>query len=170
MRWRHERVILAGYEVGRERRGIAVGGKEDMVETTAHGGTARADAWLMGLAAWVLPGTGHLLQGRWGRGLLLGGAVWIMFGCGLLVGGHLFGLGGREEGLSALLQVPPTIANLGSGLLYLMCWATDTGFIDSSEQAKRATFEYGNTFLLVAGLLNYLSMLDAFDIRAGRKP
>jgi len=31
------------------------------------------------------------------------------------------------------------------------------------------TYEYGNTFLLVAGLLNYLVMLDAFDIAAGRK-
>ena len=145
-------------------------GKEKRVETARQGAAAPIDAWLMGLAAWILPGTGHLLQGRWGRGLLLGGAVWIMFVCGLLVGGHLFGLVGREEGVAALLQVPPAIANLGSGLLYLVCWASDTGFIDSSEQAKRATFEYGNTFLLVAGLLNYLSMLDAFDIRAGRKP
>jgi hypothetical protein len=93
-----------------------------------------------------------------------------MFTIGLLVGGHLFSLGGQGDGLSALLQVPPTIANLGSGALYLLCWATNTGFMDSAEQAKRATFEYGNTFLLVAGLLNYLSMLDAFDIRSGRKP
>jgi len=37
-------------------------------------------------------------------------------------------------------------------------------------QAARATYEYGNTFLLIAGLLNYLTMLDAFDIAAGRKP
>lgn len=125
---------------------------------------------MIGLAAWTVPGAGHLLQGKWGRGLLLGGAVWIMFVVGLLVGGHLFGLGGSEGGLSALLQAPPTIANLGTGLLYIGCWATNTGFIDSAEQAKRATFEYGNTFLLVAGLMNYLSMLDAFDIRAGRKP
>jgi uncharacterized SAM-binding protein YcdF (DUF218 family) len=136
----------------------------------ARRGGVPADAWLMGLAAWIVPGAGHLLQGKWVRGLLLGGAVCLMFVIGLMVGGHLFGLGGREQGVSALLQVPPTIANLGSGLLYLICWATDTGFTDSAEQAKRATFEYGNTFLLVAGLMNYLSMLDAFDIRAGRKP
>jgi hypothetical protein len=147
-------------------------GKEsrDGVPPQAIDKGAHADAWLLGFVAWIVPGAGHLLQGKWGRGLLLGGAVWIMFTVGLLVGGHLFGLGGREGGLSALLQVPPTIANLGAGLLYLVCWATNTGFSDSAEQARRATFEYGNTFLLVAGLLNYLSMLDAFDIRAGRKP
>jgi hypothetical protein len=38
------------------------------------------------------------------------------------------------------------------------------------EHANYETFEYGNTFLLVAGLLNYLGMLDAFDIAVGRKP
>lgn len=164
------KAILAALRAEQERREISLAGKENLAETATDKRAARADAWLIGLAAWVLPGTGHLLQGRWGRGLLLGGAVWVMFVFGLMVGGHLFGLVGREEGVAALLQVPPAIANLGSGLLYLACWITDTGFIDSSEQAKRATFEYGNTFLLVAGLLNYLSMLDAFDIRAGRKP
>jgi hypothetical protein len=43
------------------------------------------------------------------------------------------------------------------------------GFTDDPVHAARATYEYGNTFLLIAGLLNYLCMLDAFDISAGRK-
>jgi hypothetical protein len=91
-----------------------------------------------------------------------------MFVVGLALGGHLFPLfGPYDEGLSMLLQVPPIIANLGAGVLYLFCLLTNNGFTD---QASRATYEYGNTFLLVAGLLNYLVMLDAFDIGAGRKP
>jgi hypothetical protein len=44
------------------------------------------------------------------------------------------------------------------------------GFSDDPLHAARATYEYGNTFLLIAGLLNYLVMLDAFDISVGRKP
>ena len=32
-----------------------------------------------------------------------------------------------------------------------------------------ATYEYGNTYLIVAGLLNFLVILDAFDIGKGRK-
>ena len=32
-----------------------------------------------------------------------------------------------------------------------------------------ATWEYGNTFMIVAGLLNSLIVLDAFDIAMGRK-
>lgn len=130
-----------------------------------------ANAWLMGALGWFVPGAGHVAQGRWGRGLLIGGAVLAMFITGLVFGGHLFPIWETQSaaggGSSALLQVPPMIANLGSGLLYLVCWATGTGFV---EHANYETFEYGNTFLLVAGLLNYLGMLDAFDIAVGRKP
>ncbi len=123
-------------------------------------------AWLFGLAAWAVPGLGHLLQKRWGRALLLGGAVWGMFITGLWLGGHLFRPSGSEQGLAFLLQLLPMTANIGAGLLYVFCWATNSGFAD---HAQMVTYEYGNTFLLVAGLLNYLAALDAFDIAAGRK-
>ena len=126
-------------------------------------------AWAMGAVGWLVPGAGHLLQGHWLRALIMGGAVWICFVCGLMMGGHMFTLGGEEQGLSALLKVPPMIANLGAGLLYLISWFFGVGFADDPQSAARATYEYGNTFLLIAGLLNYLAMLDAFDISAGRK-
>lgn len=129
--------------------------------------SAPARAWLMGLAAWAVPGLGHLLQRRWGRAILIGGVVWVMFFVGLFLGGHLFRFSGTEPGLSNLVQLLPMSANFGSGLLYITCLLTNTGF---AEQAQRVTYEYGNTFLLVAGLLNYLGMLDAFDIASGRKP
>ncbi len=124
-------------------------------------------AWLIGVAAWAVPGLGHLLQGRWVRALILGGSVWAMFLIGLAIGGHLFRIGPNDQGLGAALQLLPMSANFGAGLLYISCWLTNTGFL---EQAQRVTYEYGNTFLLCAGLLNYLAMLDAFDIAAGRKP
>ena len=133
------------------------------IEQTENLETPRI-AWLVGLAAWAVPGLGHVLQRRWMRGLLLGGAVWLMFFLGLWLGGHLFTV--TDHGLAALVQLLPMSANVGSGLLYLFCWLTNTGF---AEQAQRLTYEYGNTFLLVAGLLNYLAALDAFDIAAGRK-
>ena len=123
-------------------------------------------AWLLGLAGWAVPGLGHLLQRRWARGLLLGGAVWVMFFTGLWLGGHLFRVTSSDQGLSALLQLLPMTANVGAGMLYIFCWLTNTGFAD---HAQMLTYEYGNMFLLVAGLLNYLAMLDAFDIAAGRK-
>jgi hypothetical protein len=122
-------------------------------------------AWLVGLSAWAVPGAGHFLAGRWLRGLLLGGAVWGMFIIGFLFNGHLFAPTG-EQGAVALMSVPPMIADFGCGLPYLFCWVANMGF---AENARSVTYEYGNTFLMVAGLLNYLLALDAFDIAAGRK-
>jgi len=127
-----------------------------------------SSAWLIGTAAWFIPGLGHALLKKWPRALLMGGAVWLCFFVGLNMGGHMFDLN-AAEGSSQLLQVPPMIANLVSGALYIISWLLGYGFANDPAQAARATYEYGNTFLLIAGLLNYLTMLDAFDIAAGRK-
>src|ERR1044072_564468 len=120
-----------------------------------------AMAWAVGAAAWLIPGMGHVMLKKWGRAALMGGAVWVCFLLGLGMGGHMVDLS-TGQGSSALLQVPPMIANFGSGILYITCWVLGIGFADDPQQAARATYEYGNTFLLIAGLLNYLTMLDAF--------
>lgn len=126
---------------------------------------APASAWVSGLMAWLVPGTGHLWQGFWARGLMLGGAVWALFLTGLFyLGGHLHYLPKAGAGLLWYLF---GLCNLGTGLIYIFCWMTGAGF---AEYAERATFEYGKIFLVVAGLLNCLAMLDAFDIAARRKP
>jgi Family of unknown function (DUF6677) len=129
---------------------------------------ASGSAWLIGTAAWFIPGAGHLLLKKWVRAIMMGGSVWLCFFLGLKMGGHMFDLS-TGQGSSQLLQVPPMIANLGTGALYIVSWLLGSGFADDPAQAARATYEYGNTFLLIAGLLNYLNMLDAFDIAAGRK-
>ena len=141
--------------------------KVDQASATPEKAPARA--WAMGTAAWLVPGLGHLLQRRWWRALLLGGAVWFCFVFGFQMGGYLFKYDGSEPGLSGLLQIPPMIGNLGTGLLYIACWFRGFGFTHDAQQAALPSFEYGWTFLIVAGLLNYLSMLDAFDIAARRK-
>jgi hypothetical protein len=130
---------------------------------------APGSAWLVGAAAWFFPGLGHLLLKRFGRAALMGGAILGCFILGLAMGGHMFDLS-TGQGSSQLLQVPPMIANIGTGALYIVSWLAGYGFADDPANAARATYEYGNTFLLIAGLLNYLAMLDAFDIAAGRKP
>ena len=124
---------------------------------------APPSAWLAGCLAWLVPGAGHIWQKRPLQGLLLGGAVWTMFATGLALGGHLYDIYDTSDG--ALSRVFGFF-NLGTGALYITRWMLGAGF---TEYAERATFEYGNTFLMVAGLLNYLAMLDAFDIKSGRK-
>ena len=158
--------LAQGFEFADERR-EALTVREGKFETEEDERRAPISAWLVGFIAWLVPGGGHMFLGRWGRGLVLGGTVLIMFLIGFGLGGHLFSLVG-QEGFSALLQIPPTIANIGSGILYLVCWFLNRGFSEG-VLASSPTFEYGNTFLLVSGLLNYLVMLDAFDLAAGRK-
>ena len=132
-----------------------------------------ASPWLVGLSAWFVPGAGYLMMKKWGRAAVLGGAVWVCFLVGLSMGGHLFDLSGIQASstwVQVLLQVPPMVANLGTGLLFVISWVLGVGFGENLANAARATYEYGTTLLLIAGLLNYLTMLDAFDIAVGRKP
>jgi len=125
--------------------------------------SVQASAWLAALAGWLLPGAGHLLQGRVWRALLLGGVVWLMFCTGVSLGGHLYGF---SEGEAGLLSYVFGFCDLGTGALYLISKAAGVAVV---ERPQLATSEYGNVFLMVAGLLNFLLSLDAFDIAAGRK-
>lgn len=124
--------------------------------------------WIFGLAGWAIPGIGHCAQGRWARGLLLGGAVLLMCMTGALLGGQFNDI---TESANGILPRVFGLFNIGTGLIYLLSLATGVLLGDPSvaEAAKSATFEYGNTFLMVAGLLNYLVALDAFDLYVGRK-
>lgn len=117
------------------------------------------------LAAWFLPGTGHLLEGRWQRGLIIGGVIWGMFIIALISGGAYYPGFSFADG--ALLYLLNIFAKLGNGLGSLISFflASDP----PANVAAWATFEYGGRFLEVAGLLNYLAVLDAVDINLGRK-
>ncbi|MBA3242829.1 MAG: hypothetical protein H0T60_16520 [Acidobacteria bacterium] len=121
------------------------------------------NAWPIAFLAFLVPGFGHIVSGRVARGALSGAAIWGMFLIGILLGGHLYGLFDAGEGF---LSKVFAFCNLGSGLLYA---ASRFAGVGVNEQAHLATSEYGNVFLMVAGLLNYLLALDAFDIRSGRK-
>ena len=135
-----------------------------MTETGAGTVQAGGMAWICGWLAWLVPGSGHLLLGRIGRGLLLASVVYLLYFTGLLLGGHLYGLHNVEE--SGLLAYVFGFCDLGTGLVYLMSLWGNIGLVD---QASRATAEYGNVFIMIAGLLNYLLALDAFDFAARRK-
>ena len=77
-----------------------------------------------------------------GRLLLVCALAWLIPGAG-----HLF-LGRRQK-----------------GLIFLVARLMEAG----SGNVTAASYEYGNTFLMTAGLLNFLVILDAIDIAYGRK-
>ena len=101
-----------------------------------------------------------MLQGRRQKGLIFLIALPLMFVAGLWLQGRLFPLE-----LSDPLVFLGAIANRGIGAPYLIARLMEAG----SGTVTAASYEYGNTFLMTAGLLNFLVILDAFDIAQGRK-
>ncbi|HEX8560524.1 MAG TPA: DUF6677 family protein [Pyrinomonadaceae bacterium] len=119
--------------------------------------------WLIGFISWLVPGLGHILQGRVVRGAVSSATIVLMFILGILIGGHIYGLRETDEGLLSSLF---GLCDLGSGVLYLF---SRFAGLAVNERPEQATAEYGSVFLMVSGLLNFILALDAFDIRAGRK-
>jgi TM2 domain-containing membrane protein YozV len=121
---------------------------------------------LTGIIAWFLPGVGHLYLGRWRRGLIIGAVVWIMFIIAIIGGGAYYPGYSFKDGL--LLYVLNIFSRFGNGLgLVTSLFLTLNQ--PSTNAASWATFEYAGRFLEVAGLLNYLAVIDAVDISLGRK-
>ena len=108
----------------------------------------------------MLPGAGHLWLGRWSKGVVFLAALPLMFAIGLGLDGELFAIDPSQP-LVALAG----LADLGIGAPYLLARALGAGGGDVAA----GTYEYGNTFLVVSGLLNVLVVMDAFDIAQGRK-
>lgn|SRR5579862_9706383 len=112
------------------------------------------------IAGWILPGAGHLLQKKWGRGLLLLLAVGLMFFFGLAMEGKIY-----KYNTGDLLDILGFIGDAGAGGLYIVSRILDVG----AAPIAHATADYGTKFIVISGLLNVMAMVDAFHIAAGRK-
>ncbi len=115
-------------------------------------------------AALVIPGLGHLVVGKPVRAIVIGLGIISMFVLGFKMEGHLF-TPVPGEWLTWFFS----FLDAGIGVPYFVLLAMDIGFTVEPIQAAKITFEYGNTFLMVAGALNMLSAMDAYDIAIGRK-
>lgn len=113
------------------------------------------------VAGWLIPGAGHLLQRRWVRGVCFFGLVCFSVTLGAYLDGKLFSL---ESGQP--LATLGTLASVGAGIPYLVLrW-----LMDYEGDIRSATFEYGGAFLLTAGLMNIMALLDVWDVARGNKP
>ena len=112
-------------------------------------------------AAWAIPGAAHLWLRQWFKGLVFLIVLPLMFAIGIALQGRLFPFHPAEP-LVALAAA----ADLAIGVPYFVARALGYG----GGQATAVTYEHANTFLIVAGLLNLLVVLDARDVALGRKP
>jgi hypothetical protein len=132
-----------------------------MRATTADRTQSATNTYLICIASWAIPGLGHLLQGRLQKGITFFVALPLMFVFGLWLDGRLFPLTAFNQPLVALAA----FADMGIGISYFI--AGRLGF--GAGRVVALTYEYGNAFLIVAGLMNMLVVLDAFDVAQGRK-
>ncbi len=109
---------------------------------------------------WLIPGAGHLIQRRWWRGLLLMIPITAMFLLGLAMQGKVY-----TPNSGDLLDMLGFIGDLGAGGLYIVTRALDAG----QGAIHRAVADYGTKFIVVAGLLNLISAIDAHHIALGKK-
>jgi hypothetical protein len=107
-----------------------------------------------------VPGLGHLWLGKRAKGLVFLVALPAMFALGLAFRGRIF-----PFDLSDPLVCLEAIADFGIGLTYFLAAPLGLGRGD----VRAVGYEYGNTFLIVAGLLNSLVVIDAYDVAMGRK-
>ena len=121
--------------------------------------------WVPAVAlGWLIPGGGHFLLKRNGRGALLLAAVTGMFLCGLMMQGAMFHPQSGDM-LTTLINTGGFIGNLCSGILYLLSVCFGYSQVDTAGHVH----DYGTKFLVGAGLLNLLGMVDAFEIATRRK-
>ena len=135
------------------------------------------------LLAWLVPGLGHLVLGRRTQAAVFALVIGTTFVTGVALSGTVYALD-RDQPLSYL----STFANLGVGPLDAWGrWATFGELRYSMPDTRVAAAEhervqrrvrrriaqpshaYGRTFLLTAGVMNLLLMLDVYDYCLGRK-
>jgi Family of unknown function (DUF6677) len=124
-----------------------------------------ASKWIPAVAlAWLVPGGGHFLLKKPVRGGLLAACVAATFLLGLMMRGALFQ---PQTGdiLTTVIYVGGFLGNLMSGILYIFTvW-----FGYNQPDMAGHVHDYGTKFLVAAGLLNVLAMVDAFEIATGKK-
>ena len=112
------------------------------------------------LVGWLIPGAGHILLKRYGRGILLMASVVGMFLIGLGMDGHIYRPNGGD-----ILDILGFVGDVGAGSLYFLTRIMDWGH----GLIAHATADYGTKFLIVAGLLNFIAAADAHHIALGKK-
>ena len=122
--------------------------------------TERSNVFGVCVAAWLVPGLGHALYGKPRKAIVLLVVLTAMFAAGLAFSGRVFPFGGSEP-----LVWLAAAAQWGLGLPRLFAAIAGWG----PGVVTAATYEYGNTFIIVAGMLNVLAVLDVFDLGTGRK-
>ncbi len=112
------------------------------------------------ISAWLIPGCGHLLLGKKWRAAILFASILTMFVFGVAMQGEFF-----------TLHSPSYLRTLGffGEMCVGVAMPAALFFGYKGGDPYFVTSDYGTAFLVAAGMLNVLTILDAYDIAMGRK-
>ena len=117
------------------------------------------------LLGWLVPGSGHFFLNRRGRAAIVFCTVLVTFVIGLSMRGPMFQPSSTGDVLSRLIQFAGFIGDMAAGLAYFVSvWL---GYWPPDAPTHMA--DYGAKFLVAAGLLNILAMVDAYEIATRQK-
>ncbi len=123
-------------------------------------------AWLWPVvAAWIIPGAGHFLLKKSGRAGLIFMSVVTMFLFGLFMRGVMFTPEMGADYLTTFINYGGFVSNLAAGGIYVLT----TMFNYSQPDMAGAVHDYGTKFLVSAGLLNIMAIVDVWEIARGEK-
>jgi hypothetical protein len=108
--------------------------------------------------SWLLPGMGHLVQKRYLKGMVFLVGIVLLLVFGVIMQGKLY-----DTQQFHPLMLLGFLGDLGSGLFFFIIKLAGLG----TGNIKAVTFHYGTTYLVSAGLINYLVALNAYDIARG---
>jgi hypothetical protein len=115
---------------------------------------------LIGVVAWILPGIGHALLGRWGRAVAFFTVVGGLAITGYLMRGDVFPPHSDDP-----FGTVGFLADAASGVFYLL----GHFFEPAGAEIGRAAGDYGTRFIAAAGIVNVLGAFDAYEIARGRR-
>jgi hypothetical protein len=117
----------------------------------------RPPSVIVALAAWAVPGLGHLLLGRVAKGLYFGLMILGIFVLGVCLG----------EGASVSAARFP-IHIYGQGCAGIVAWIADRFFGSVPQGHTIDRLELGVVFTTVAGIMNVIAIVDAYEIARRR--
>jgi hypothetical protein len=113
------------------------------------------------IAGWLVPGLGHLLLRKWTKAAVYFICIGALAFAGLAMRGGVFSAGAED-----LFDRLGFCADLGAGVFYFLAHQIQT----AGPDVAHATGDYGTRLFAAAGMLNLLTVLEAYDIGRGGEP
>jgi len=120
----------------------------------------KVKAYSIMFLSWLVPGMGHIIQKKYLKGIVFLVGILLLLILGIIMQGKFYDTKEFHP-----LMVLGFLGDLGSGLFYFIIKLAGLG----KGNIQAVTYHYGTTYMVSAGLINYLVALNAFDVARGKR-